>query len=97
MDKKLRQLLLELNLIEIEIEDLKNIAPMIETISYEDFTSNCKLLMDFGYPMEDLDSLILANPNIFVRSEKDLKSDLVTLKNRYGDIEESIKNDPFII
>ncbi|MBQ7798286.1 MAG: hypothetical protein IJ371_04110 [Clostridia bacterium] len=70
---------------------------MIEVTSYDEFIANCKLLVVYGYPQEDLDILLLANPNIFVRSYKDLKTDLIALSTQYEDIEDVLKGNPTII
>ena len=82
---------------ELEIEDMLNIAPMLEVQSFEDFMANCTLLVKYGYPKIDLDVLLLSNPNIFAISKKDLEAELKELKSKYGDIEEVLKENPFII
>ena len=75
---------------ELEIEDMLNIAPMLEVQSYDEFIENCALLAEFGYPKIDLDVLLLSNPNIFAISKKDLEAELKELKSKYGDIEENL-------
>lgn len=97
MNKSLKKFLEDLNLSNNEIKDLQNISPMISLISCETFLINCKLLTNYGYPEADLDFLILSNPNIFTRSNTDLKSDLENLSKRYDDIEKALKNNPYII
>lgn len=82
---------------ELEIDDMLNIAPMLEVQSFEDFMANCTLLVKYGYPKIDLDVLLLSNPNIFAISKKDLEAELKELKSKYGDIEEILKENPFII
>ncbi len=81
----------------LEINDIVNIAPMMDVLSYDEFMENVSLFTKYGYPEEDLDVLLLANPNLFVGSPKDLEEDLLKLKNEYGDIEEILKQDPYII
>ena len=97
MDNKIIKFIKKYNISELEIADIINIAPMIEVTSYDEFIANCKLLVVYGYPQEDLDILLLANPNIFVRSYKDLKTDLIALSTQYEDIEDVLKGNPTII
>lgn len=97
MDKKIVRFFKNYDINDLEIEDIKNIAPMIEYTSYKEFMENCNLLIKYGYPKEDLDILILGNPNIFVRSKKDLEDDLIKLSKEYEEIETVLKKNPNII
>lgn len=81
----------------LELKDIVNIAPMMDVLNYEDLMENVQVLTKYGYPEEDMDVLLLANPNLFVGSPKDLEEDLLKLKTEYGDIEEPLKNNPLII
>lgn len=81
----------------LELKDIANIAPMMDVLNYEEFMENVQVLTKYGYPEEDMDVLLLANPNLFVGSPKDLEKDLLKLKTEYGDIEEPLKNNPLII
>lgn len=81
----------------LELKDIVNIAPMMDVLNYEEFMENVQVLTKYGYPKEDMDVLLLANPNLFVGSPKDLEKDLLKLKTEYGDIEEALKNNPLII
>lgn len=81
----------------LELKDIVNIAPMMDVLNYEEFMENVQVLTKYGYPEEDMDVLLLANPNLFVGSPKDLEEDLLKLKTEYGDIEEPLKNNPLII
>lgn len=81
----------------LELKDIVNIAPMMDVLNYEEFMKNVQVLTKYGYPEEDMDVLLLANPNLFVGSPKDLEEDLLKLKTEYGDIEEPLKNNPLII
>lgn len=81
----------------LELKDIVNIAPMMDVLNYEEFMENVQVLTKYGYPKEDMDVLLLANPNLFVGSPKDLEKDLLKLKTEYGDIEEPLKNNPLII
>ena len=81
----------------LELKDIVNIAPMMDVLNYEEFMENVQVLTKYGYPKEDMDVLLLANPNLFVGSPKDLEKDLLKLKTEYGDIEEILKENPLII
>lgn len=81
----------------LELKDIVNIAPMMDVLNYEEFMENVQVLTKYGYPKEDMDVLLLANPNLFVGSPKDLEKDLLKLKTEYGDIEEILKGNPLII
>lgn len=97
MDKKVVEFIKGYNITDLELEDIKMISPMLELTSYKEFLKNCKILSNYGYSKEDLDLLILANPNIFVKSARDLEGDLIKLKNKYDDIETILKKNPTII
>ena len=97
MDKQIIKFIKKYDISDLEIKDIVNIAPMLEVTSYEEFIDNCKLLVEYGYPQSDLDVLLLANTNIFVKSFKDLKEDLETLSSKVDDIEEILKENPTII
>ena len=97
MDSKIVEFMQQYRISDLEIEDIKNIAPMIDVTSYNEFVVNCQLLTSYGYPKSDLDFLLLANPQIFVMSPKDLKNDLIKLRNEYEDIEIILKENPMII
>lgn len=97
MDNKIIKFIKKYDISDLEIQDIINIAPMLEVTTYDEFVANCKLLVEYGYPQEDLDVLLLANPNLFARSYKDLKQDLIDLSTKYEDIEEILKQDPTII
>lgn len=97
MNKKIYKTLKSYKISELEIKDIVNISPMMDVITYEEFVENCYVLINNGYPQCDLDILLLANPNLFVGSPKDLEKDLEKLKKEYGDIEIVLKENPTII
>lgn len=97
MDKEIYEILKSFDISDLEIQDMLNLAPMLEHTSCDEFAMNCFLLKKYGYPDSDLDALFLANPNIFVKSARDLEEELINLKSQYGDIEMVLKQDPMII
>ena len=66
MDKQIINFIKKYDISDLEIEDILNIAPMMDVLSYQEFLENCRLLHEYGYPEADIDILLLANPNIFV-------------------------------
>lgn len=97
MDIQIVNFIKKYKITNLEIQDMINAAPMLEYTLYNEFIANCKLLVRYGYPAEDLDLLFLSNPKIFARSYIDLNKDLTRLDEMYDDIEEILKQDPTII
>lgn len=97
MDKQIINFIKKYDISDLEIENILNISPMMDVLSYQEFCENCRLLHEHGYPVSDIDILLLANPDIFVRSYRDLKSDLDKLQACYGDLENILKENPTII
>ncbi len=97
MDKELVNFLSRLDLRKDEIQNIANISPQINDISCRQFVVNCELLTTYGYPETELDTLILANPNIFVKISLDLEQELINLSQICGDVETALKKDPYLI
>ena len=97
MDKRIISFLQNYDMFWEEIENLLKISPMLDMLEYDEFIKNCSILINYGYPKSDLDALILANPNIFIKSPMELDKEMAILKQKYEDIEEILKNNPFII
>ena len=97
MDIQIVNFMKKYDISDLEIQDLSNNAPMLKYSTYNEFIANCKLLVDYGYPKEDLDILLLANPKIFARAYSNLEKDLIFLSDKYEDIEMILKQNPTII
>lgn len=97
MNKQIINFIKKYNISDLEIGDIVNISPMMEVITYEEFMENVSILTKYGYPEEDLDFLLLANPYLFSGSPIDLEAALLKLKNRDENIEEILKKNPTII
>lgn len=97
MEKELKEFLLGFKLKESEIENLTNLAPMLDYTSLQEFKQNACVLIEFGYPKEDLIELLMINPNIFASDAQALQKELALLKHKFGDIEDALKNNPFCI
>lgn len=97
MQNKLKNFLLKLDLTENEISSIEEIAPMFEVVTLKEFVDDMMLLIEYGYPEEDITSLLLVNPNIFVLSAERLREKLDKIKEKNRDVEEALKKDPFLI
>ena len=94
MDKKLKNYLLKLGFDDDEIEQLCNQVPGLEIIDSERAFKNIATVVAFGYPEVDIDGLIFSNPGFLCNDPDDLAK---TLSSLAGDIEELLKNNPFLI
>ncbi len=97
MDKKLEKFLLNMNLTNNEIEDMKNITPAYEHLSLCDVKYIIQVLEIYGFPKSDIPELIYLNPNILVLDKQTLIKKLDSLKANNIDIENYLKNNPFDI
>ena len=68
--------------------------PGLDEISSEDALQNINLVVQAGYPEEDIGTLIALNPNFLFYDYKQLAKTLFTLGD---DIEETLKNEPFLL
>ncbi|MCQ2382456.1 MAG: hypothetical protein MJ060_01255 [Clostridia bacterium] len=69
-------------------------CPDLDEISSEDALQNINLVVQAGYPEEDIGTLIALNPNFLFYDYKQLAKTLSTLGD---DIEETLKNEPFLL
>ena len=94
MDKELYQYLLSLNFEDDDIKFLCAICPGLEIISAERAFENIAIVISYGYPEEDIDGLISANPSFLLNVPEHLNEALAKLGE---DIEEKLKNNPDLI
>ena len=97
MDEELVNYLMSLGLNKNEVKSLVNTTPLFEDLILEEFVENENLLIKYGYPEEDISALVLVNPNLFVMDSEILEDELKKLKKKTGDIEDALKNGPYII
>ncbi len=97
MQQELKNYLLRLELTDSEIESILNMAPMFEVITLKEFIEDMMVLIKYGYPEEDISALLLINPNIFVLTKTNLDNQLKEIKQKFGDIERALKENPFLI
>lgn len=97
MNSELLKQIYHLGLTETEVEEILSLAPELEQLSPSSFTKNCKTFVEFGFPKIELDTLLLANPNLFTIDEEELRQHLEDLLDQTGDIEEALKTNHFSI
>lgn len=77
-----------------EVEELVNICPGLEIVDVDKAKSCIIAVIKSGYPLEDISSLIYANPSFMMYEPNVLVS---KLKSLGGDIERKLKDNPYII
>lgn len=97
MDNQIYNFFKELKFSDAEIENLLEIAPAIAETPTSDIIDNMTIVVRFGFPADDIGSLIALNPAFLCRNIDELTSDLVELSKTCDDIEEALKNDPYLI
>lgn len=94
MDKKIVVLLSQYEMLEEEIEQCFNLCPGLEIVDVHKAQACINLLIERGYPKEDIGLLLAVNPAILMYEPDSLATKLVSI---HGDIEEILKTDPFVI
>ena len=94
MTKKVVLYLKELGLSVDEVESVLNGDAGLNACLDNDIIANIELVISFGYPRSDMDVLILANPSFLLSSRETLEASLKAIK---GDIEEALKENPYLI
>lgn len=97
MDKIIYDFLKELKFDDGEIETLVSIAPTLEELSVAEAEENMNAVISFGYPVSDITYLISQNPGFLCRNITDLVNNLKAITLQYSDVEEALKNDPYLI
>ena len=97
MDNIIYDFFKELKFDDSEIATLISIAPTLEELSVAEAEENMNAVISFGYPVSDITYLISQNPSFLCRNITDLISDLKAIVLQYGDIEEALKSDPYLI
>ena len=97
MDKDLEEFFLTIKFTKNEIEDMKNISPMLDVTTLDEVKKIMKVLEHFGYPKEDIPLLFSLNPNIITLDSSVLADRLNSLLLQNIDVEEFLKTRPFDI
>lgn len=77
-----------------EIDEIIDFCPALDIVDAERILKNIAILEQFGYPSEDMDTYILTNPKFLIYAPQELIKKLSSLG---GDIEEKLKNNPYLI
>jgi len=94
MKKSVYSFLLKVGLDDEDIRFITSSYPELDTFDERKIIGNAKLVVDAGYPANELDFLILINPGFLISNTETLKEILDELGD---DVYEMLKDDPFII
>ena len=94
LDGKLKYYLTSLGFETEDIENLIELCPALVDIDFEFAFANIQSVAKHGFPIEDIDGIIATNPAFLTADNQTLEKDLNAIS---GDIEEALKNDPFLI
>ena len=78
----------------ISRDEFQSIKDGLDCMDLKEATRCVELLVLYGYPKTEIRDLILVNPQILLYSPTLLEEKLKTLGD---DIEDKLKNDPFLI
>lgn len=94
MEATLFKFLRKIGLNENDIKFICESFPELEEISSEIAIDNAKLVVDYGFPLKDLNWLILINPS-FLFADYDELADIL---DDFGDnVEQILKKNPLLI
>ena len=94
MEKSVYNFFTKLGLDDEDINFIKSSYPELDTFSKEKILGNAKLVVDYGYPAEDLEFLVLINPGFLISNTEVLEEILLDLGSN---VAEALKQDPFLI
>lgn len=97
MDKQFYKFLQELKFDDAEIQTLLTIAPVLEETPIEHIIQNMSIVVEAGFPADDIGYLVSQNPNFLCRNTQDLANDIFKIAQSNTDFEEALRNDPFLI
>ena len=94
MDKELIKFLNKLTIQKEDIQGLVDICPGLDIIDAQRAKNNVKLLVDAGFPLADVSSIIYVNPGFLCNDPERTRQILLSVD---GDIEEILKYDPYLL
>lgn len=94
MDTSLKNFLNKLTIENDEINDLINICPGLDIIDVNRAKNNVKSVVDAGFPLIDISSIIYVNPGFLCNNPENTRERILSID---GDIEETLKNDPYLL
>ena len=93
----IKDLLKSLEITREDYDDLLEMCPGIEIADNDKMMACVNLVVEYGYPKEDLDSLILINPSFLMWEPKHLEKRLKHIMLICDDLETKLKEDPYLI
>ena len=94
MGKKVLNYFKDLGLTPDDVKLILESAPEILDMTDDEIIKNIELVIDYGYPRNDIGTLVQVNPS-FIISSYELLDDL--LRAIGDDLEEKLKDNPFLI
>ena len=94
LEKAVKSFFKKIGLDDEDVNFITTSYPELDTYSSSKILGNAKLVVDYGYPLEDLEFLILINPGFLISNTETLKEILISLG---ADVADALKADPFII
>ena len=94
MDIRLKKFLNELTIKDEEINQLVEMFPGLEYADYQNAVKCVKAVVEFGIAISDVSFLIYINPLFMLNDPEDIKETLSAIS---GDVEETLKSNPYII
>ena len=94
MEKSVKKFLYQIGLDDEDIAFIVSSYPELEISPASKIIGNAKLVIDYGYPISDLEFLVLINPGFLISNTETLENILISLGS---DVAYMLKNDPFII
>ena len=76
-----------------EVDSVCENFPDVLEMNLSEIEEKIELVISLGYPREDISSLVAVNPTFLSSSVNDLRETLMAL----DDVEEALKENPFII
>ncbi|MBQ8468207.1 MAG: hypothetical protein IJ542_00435 [Clostridia bacterium] len=94
LDDRLKYYLVSLGFKPEDIENLISVCPALVDIDFDFAFDNISEVVKRGFPIEDIDAIIAVNPTFLTADKQTLITDLNAIS---GDIEQALKDDPFLI
>ena len=94
MKKAVYNFLIKTGLDNDDINFICSSYPEFNSVEYKKVIENAKIVVDYGFPVEELDYLILVNPGFLLSNTDVLEQILIELGDN---IAEKLKNNPLLI
>ena len=97
MNTEIKEFLKTLKFNDGEIEILTRIAPVLSETPAAIAAENIDIIINAGYPLDDITYLISQNPNFLCRNSSELKNDIINIIQSCEDFETALKENPYLI